>query len=168
MKEDKKLKEEDIVMKCNTIATEKENTEITLANAMQSLKTIKLSLTDFDKIELSELIDLETPLEVIQIVCECILILKGAKDISWKSVKTVFNEETFMKSLIDLSCDAITYKQLLLCKSHLKVRRSVYAFYFLSFPGKSRAIHFKKKNCVFSLFSFCLLENRFQHIGINV
>lgn len=123
MKEDKKIKEEDIVIKCNTIATEKENTEITLANALQSLKTIKLSLTDFDKTELNELIDLETPSsEVIQIVCECILILKGTKDISWKVVKTAFVEENFIKSLIDLNCDAITYKQLLLCKSHLKVR----------------------------------------------
>lgn len=122
MKEDKKTKEEDVIIKCNLIATEKENIEITLANALQSLRMIKLSLTDFDKTELSELIDPETPSEVIQIVCECILILKGMKDISWKLVKTVFIEDNFIKSLIDLNCDAITYKQLMLCKSQLKVR----------------------------------------------
>lgn len=121
MKIDKKIKEDDIVIKCNTIATEKENTEITLANALQTLRTIKLSLNDFDKTQLNELIDPETPSEVEQIICECILILKGAKEISWKIVKSAFAEENFIKTLIDLNCDAVTYKQLLLCKSHLKV-----------------------------------------------
>lgn len=114
-------KQSKIVETGKMIANEKEATEEALTNALQPLKAAKLALIDFDKSEIVALIETEAPPDSIEIVGECFVILKGIRDVSWKSVRTVMAEECFFKSLMEMNCDVITLKQLSQCKNHLKV-----------------------------------------------
>lgn len=57
----------------------------------------------------------------MQIICECIAILKGFKDISWKTAKGMLADLHFLKSLQEMNCDLITVKQVTSCRAHMKV-----------------------------------------------
>lgn len=44
-------------------------------------------------------------------VCECILVMRGYKDISWKSARGMMSEANFLRSLMDMDCDSISAGQ---------------------------------------------------------
>lgn len=62
-----------------------------------------------------------TPPDIVQCVCECVVILKGLKEVSWKSVRTMMNDPNFLVSLQKLNCDDVSQKQVGMIKAHLKV-----------------------------------------------
>ncbi|MEQ2161926.1 hypothetical protein GOODEAATRI_014749, partial [Goodea atripinnis] len=45
------------------------------------------------------------------VVCECILVLRGYKDISWQSAKGMMSETNFLRSLMEMDCDSISNSQ---------------------------------------------------------
>ena len=47
----------------------------------------------------------------MQVVCECIVVMKGIKEVSWKSAKGMMSEANFLKSLTDMDVDGISTKQ---------------------------------------------------------
>ncbi len=51
------------------------------------------------------------PPKPVQVVCECIVVMKGIKEVSWKSAKGMMSEANFLKSLTEMDVDAITSKQ---------------------------------------------------------
>lgn len=114
-------KQNEIVEKGKLVAIDKETVEETITAAMQPLHVAKLRLIDLEKADLTELLETETPPDTIETVGECFVILKGIRDVSWKTVRSIMAEEHFFKSLVDMNCDAITSKQLAQCKNHLKV-----------------------------------------------
>lgn len=61
-------------------------------------------------------------------LCECLLILKGAKDVSWKAARTVMAEADFLKNLQEMNCDTISQKQLTAVKNHMKVLGAISVF----------------------------------------
>lgn len=107
--------------KRKAISAEREETNKLLETALTPLKSTRQSLFSLDKVEIDELSQMETPTEPIQIVCEAFVILKGFKDVSWKTAKTLLSEESFLKGLAEIHCEAVTQKQLSQCKNHLKV-----------------------------------------------
>lgn len=103
------------------IATEREWVEEMTTAAAQPLKSAKSHLLDLQCGDLTEFLEMETPPETIQITGECFVMLKGMRDISWKTARTLMADENFFQNLKELNCDAITSKQLSQCKNHLKV-----------------------------------------------
>ena len=51
------------------------------------------------------------PPQPVQIVCECVAILRGQKDPDWKVVKGIMAETNFLHSLQTLAVDDITMGQ---------------------------------------------------------
>lgn len=51
------------------------------------------------------------PPRAVQMVSECIVILRGYKEISWKSAKGMMSEGNFLKSLTEMDVDGITIGQ---------------------------------------------------------
>ncbi len=51
------------------------------------------------------------PPKQVQVVCECILVIRGYKEISWKTAKGMISEANFLRSLMEMDCDSITASQ---------------------------------------------------------
>lgn len=61
-----------------------------------------------------------TPPEAVQIVSECVAMLRGVKDISWKGAKGMMSDPGFLRALQEMNCDKITLKQQQAVRAHLK------------------------------------------------
>ena len=57
------------------------------------------------------------PPKSVQTVCECIVILRGIREVSWKSAKGMMSEANFLAALKKMDVDAITQKQTAATKS---------------------------------------------------
>ncbi|XP_058811885.1 dynein axonemal heavy chain 10 isoform X1 [Topomyia yanbarensis] len=102
------------------ITVEKAEAEEALAAALPALEIARLALSDLDKSDITEIRSFATPPEAVQVVCECVAIVKGIKDISWKSAKGMMSEGSFLRSLQELDCDQITQKQVANVRAHMK------------------------------------------------
>lgn len=61
-----------------------------------------------------------TPPKPVQIVSECVAILRGVKDISWKGAKGMMSDPSFLRLLQEMNCEQITHRQQQAVKAHLK------------------------------------------------
>lgn len=57
------------------------------------------------------------PPKEVQAVCECILVLRGHKEINWQAAKGMMSEANFLRSLMEMDCDNITNNQVSSVKS---------------------------------------------------
>lgn len=89
--------------------------------AFQPLSAAKLALIEFKRDSIVEVLEMETPPENVEVVAECFFILRGVRDVSWKTVRSAMLDADYIKNLSDINCDLITLKQLSQCKGHLKV-----------------------------------------------
>lgn len=44
-------------------------------------------------------------------VCECVVILRNLKEVSWQGAKAMMSEGNFLRSLVDFDKDGLTEKQ---------------------------------------------------------
>lgn len=51
------------------------------------------------------------PPQQVQTVCECIVVLRGYKEISWKTAKGMMSETNFLNSLQNMDVDGISQAQ---------------------------------------------------------
>ena len=51
------------------------------------------------------------PPKAVQTVSECIVVLRGIKEISWKAAKGMMSEANFLKGLMEMDVDGITPAQ---------------------------------------------------------
>lgn len=56
----------------------------------------------------------------MQTVCECVVILRGIREVSWKSAKAMMAEANFLAALKKMDVDGITVKQTQATKSRSK------------------------------------------------
>lgn len=110
----------EVETKGKQIAIEKADAEEALAEAMPALEEARKALADLDKAQITEIRSFATPPPQVQIVCECVAILKGIKDINWKSAKGMMSDVNFLKSLMEMDCEALTAKQINTCRAHMK------------------------------------------------
>ena len=85
--------------------------EDVLAHALPALEAARLALDDLDKNDVTEIRSFAKPPKPVQTVCECIVVLKGIKEVSWKSAKAMMSEASFLRSLKEMDVDNITQKQ---------------------------------------------------------
>lgn len=112
------------------ITVEQAEAEEALRQAMPDLENARLALDTLSKKDITEVRSFANPPEPVQIICECVAILKGIKDISWKTAKGMLADTNFLKSLQEMNCDLITVKQVTSCRAHMKVLFN-YRNYFL-------------------------------------
>ncbi|XP_011184312.3 dynein axonemal heavy chain 10 [Zeugodacus cucurbitae] len=110
----------EVEIKGKQIAIEKEDAEEALAEAMPALEEARRALADLDKAQITEIRSFATPPPQVQVVCECVAILKGVKEINWKSAKGMMADVSFLKSLMEMDCEALTGKQINACRAHMK------------------------------------------------
>ncbi|XP_014674920.1 PREDICTED: dynein heavy chain 10, axonemal-like [Priapulus caudatus] len=104
-------KGKEIVVQTKVITVEKRNAEDALAAALPALEAARIALEDLDKSDVTEIRSFAKPPKAVQTVCECIVVMRGSKDISWKSAKAMMSEANFLKSLMEMDVDAITTSQ---------------------------------------------------------
>ncbi|KAJ8266677.1 hypothetical protein GJAV_G00133350 [Gymnothorax javanicus] len=102
------------------IAVEKADAESSLAAALPALEAARIALQDLDKSDVTEIRSFAKPPKQVQAVCECILVMRGYKEISWKSAKGMMSEANFLRSLMEMDCDAINTSQVKTVRGFLK------------------------------------------------
>lgn len=53
-------------------------------------------------------------------VCECVVILRNVKDVSWAGAKAMMADGNFLKSLLEFDKDSLTDKQVKRVKEYLR------------------------------------------------
>ena len=53
-------------------------------------------------------------------VSECIVVMRGYSEVSWKQAKAMMSEANFLKSLTEMDVDGITQSQVKRCRDMLK------------------------------------------------
>ncbi|KAL8180179.1 UNVERIFIED_CONTAM: Dynein heavy chain 10, axonemal [Gekko kuhli] len=112
--EKKKLAEEkaiEIEEQNKIIAVEKREAETALEEALPILEAAKLELQKLDKSDVTEIRSFAKPPKQVQTVCECILIMRGYKELNWKTAKGMMSEANFLRSLMEIDFDSITQTQ---------------------------------------------------------
>ena len=51
------------------------------------------------------------PPQQVQTVCECVVIMRGFKEVSWKTAKGMMSDTNFLNSLKNMDVDGITVSQ---------------------------------------------------------
>ncbi|XP_064889438.1 dynein axonemal heavy chain 10 isoform X2 [Columba livia] len=102
------------------IATEKAAAEAALAEVMPILEAAKLELQKLDKSDVTEIRSFAKPPRQVQTVLECVLIMRGYKELNWKTAKGMMSEANFLKSLMEIDFDGITQSQVKAVRGLLK------------------------------------------------
>ncbi|XP_051490092.1 dynein axonemal heavy chain 10 [Apus apus] len=121
--EKKKLAEEKAVEleeQNKHIAVEKAAAEAALAEVMPILEAAKLELQKLDKSDVTEIRSFAKPPKQVQGVLDCVLIIRGYKEINWKTAKAMMSEANFLRSLMEIDFDGITQSQVKSVRALLK------------------------------------------------
>ncbi len=93
------------------IAVEKADAEASLAEALPALEEARIALSDLDKNDVTEIRSFAKPPPQVQTVCECIVVMRGLKEVSWKTAKGMMADTNFLNSLQNMDVDGITTGQ---------------------------------------------------------
>ncbi|KAM6052185.1 dynein axonemal heavy chain 10 [Chlamydotis macqueenii] len=121
--EKKKLAEEkagEIEEQNKIIAVEKAAAETALAEVMPILEAAKLELQKLDKSDVTEIRSFAKPPKQVQGVLECVLIMRGYKELNWKTAKGMMSEANFLRSLMEIDFGGITQTQVKSIRALLK------------------------------------------------
>ncbi|TPX37396.1 hypothetical protein SeMB42_g06902, partial [Synchytrium endobioticum] len=102
------------------IAKDKAEAEIALSEALPALEAARLALANLSSSEITEIRSFAKPPKEVQKVCECVCVIKGIKDVSWKSAKTMMSQIDFKASLMTLDVDGIRPVQVKAVKDIIK------------------------------------------------
>ncbi|KAH9514993.1 Dynein heavy chain 10, axonemal [Bulinus truncatus] len=120
MKSAAQIKAQEIKESSKIISVEKAEAEEALQEALPALEAARLALDDLDKTDITEVRSFAKPPPAVQTVCECIAVLKGVKEISWKSAKGMMSDPSFLRQLKELDVDNITTRQTQTVKARLQ------------------------------------------------
>ncbi|XP_028981786.1 dynein heavy chain 10, axonemal [Diachasma alloeum] len=113
-------KSEEIESRKKTIAKESAEAKAVLAAAQPALDSAKIALNELEKSDITEIRSFATPPEPVQVVGECIAIIRGAKEISWKTAKGLMSDPSFLRTLQEMDVTEITLKQQQAVKAQMK------------------------------------------------
>eukprot|EP00958_Prasinococcus_capsulatus_P027403 scaffold5502_cov390-Prasinococcus_capsulatus_cf.AAC.6 len=105
-------KEAELERQSAQIVIEKKEAEQALDAAIPALEEAAEALNNIKKEDITEIRSFAKPPLVVQKVCECVVILKGSKDVSWKGAKAMMADSNFLNSLIRFDKDSIHEKQM--------------------------------------------------------
>jgi dynein heavy chain len=64
---------------------------------------------------------LEFAPEPVIVVCECVAIIMGYKEVDWEVAEGMMADPNFLNNLKEVNCDLITGTQIRAIKTHVKV-----------------------------------------------
>nr|XP_034835442.1 dynein heavy chain 10, axonemal [Maniola hyperantus] len=129
------IKSVEITEQSKVIAEEKSEAEEVLSAALPALEAARLALSDLDKNDITEIRSFATPPEAVQVVCECVVIIRGIKDVSWKGAKGMMADPNFLRNLQEMNCDLITQAQVKAVKAHMKKSKKLETMQQISKAG---------------------------------
>ncbi|XP_039277456.1 dynein heavy chain 10, axonemal [Nilaparvata lugens] len=118
-------KSKEIEAQSKEIAIEKQEAEAALSEAMPALQAAKAALAELEKADITEIRSFATPPEPVQVICECVAIFRGVREISWKSAKGMMTDPNFLVKLKEMDCKKITLKQQQAVRSHMKTTKKM-------------------------------------------
>jgi dynein heavy chain, axonemal len=110
------VKSKEIEEQTKIIDKEKGEAEVALIEAMPALEAAKLALEDLKKEDIIEIRVFKSPPLAVEIVCSCIVIFKGIKEVNWKSAQALMADTNFLGMLKDLDVNGITNRQIMAVK----------------------------------------------------
>ncbi|EFJ08822.1 hypothetical protein SELMODRAFT_131043 [Selaginella moellendorffii] len=110
----------DLSKQSEVITREKAEAEVALAEALPALEAAAEALNSLKKEEITEIRSFAKPHILVQKVCECVVILRGIKDVSWKGAKAMMADNRFLATLMEFDKDSITEKQMRALKEYFK------------------------------------------------
>lgn len=113
-------KAKEIEVQSEQIRIEKKDAEDALAVALPALEEARAALKDLDRNDVTEIRSFAKPPAAVQTVSECVVIIKGGRDVSWKAAKAMMADPSFLSSLMTLDVDGIKSKQVTAVNSSLK------------------------------------------------
>ncbi len=105
------VKTQEIAEQTKVINKEKGEAEEALAEAMPALEAARAALDDLKRDDITEIRAFKNPPLAVETICNCIVICKGIKDVSWKSAQGLMADTNFLDSLKKMDFDNITNKQ---------------------------------------------------------
>ncbi|XP_057328416.1 dynein axonemal heavy chain 10-like [Microplitis mediator] len=118
-KETNLRKKDELTEKHKITAKEPIESKEVFADVLLELDTTKKALNTLTNSDVAEFKSFPTPPQSVQIVGECLAIIKGSKEISWESFQNLVSDPNFLESLQDLDANEMT-KQHQLIKTCLK------------------------------------------------
>ncbi|KAJ7419933.1 Dynein heavy chain 10, axonemal [Willisornis vidua] len=119
----KKLAEEkaiEIQEQNKIIAVEKAEAEKALDQIKPILEAAKLEVEKLDKAEVTELRSFATPPKQVQVVLDCILIMRGYKELNWKTAKSMMADPNFLRQLLTTDFRGIPWSNVKAMRALLK------------------------------------------------
>ncbi|XP_039416979.1 dynein heavy chain 10, axonemal isoform X2 [Corvus cornix cornix] len=119
--EKKKMGEEkaiEIQEQNKIIAVEKAEAEAALDQIKPIMEAAKREVEKLDKAEVTELRSFATPPKQVQVVLDCILIMRGYKEQNWKNAKAMMADTNFLRLLLTTDFREIPW-------SHVKAMRAL-------------------------------------------
>nr|Q9SMH3.1 RecName: Full=Dynein-1-alpha heavy chain, flagellar inner arm I1 complex; AltName: Full=1-alpha DHC; AltName: Full=Dynein-1, subspecies f [Chlamydomonas reinhardtii]CAB56598.1 1-alpha dynein heavy chain [Chlamydomonas reinhardtii] len=114
------IKEAQLKVDSEQIAIEKAEAEAALEEAIPALEEAAAALQDLSKDHITEIRSYAKPPEQVQKVCECVVILRNIKDVSWLGAKSMMADGNFLRSLVEFDKDSLTDKQVKKVKEYFK------------------------------------------------
>ncbi|NXE97067.1 DYH10 protein, partial [Menura novaehollandiae] len=126
----KKLGEEkalEIQEQNKVIAVEKADAEAALEQIKPILEAAKREVEKLDKAEVTELRSFATPPKQVQVVLECILIMRGYKELNWKNCKAMMADPNFLRLLLTTDFREIPWSNVKAMRALLKNLNTTFA-----------------------------------------
>lgn len=80
--------------------------------ALPALESAKLALDDLGRDDITEIRAFKNPPRAVETVCNCIVIFKGIREISWRSAQALMADTNFLDTLKKIDFDNITNRQI--------------------------------------------------------
>ncbi|GLI59150.1 hypothetical protein VaNZ11_000978 [Volvox africanus] len=113
-------KEAQLKIDAEQISVEKAEAEAALEEAIPALEEAAAALQDLSKDHITEIRSFAKPHDMVQKVCECVVILRNLKDVTWAGAKAMMADGNFLRSLLEFDKDSLTDKQVKRVKEYLK------------------------------------------------
>ena len=88
---------------------------------MPALEAAKLALEDLDRNDITEIRAFKNPPTQVELVCNCIVILKGVREVNWKSAQSLMADPNFLNMLKTMDVDNITNRQVASVKELIQI-----------------------------------------------
>jgi len=114
------VKEAQLKIDSEQIVVEKADAEAALEEAIPALEEAADALNELKKEDITEIRSFAKPNIQVQRVCECVVILRGLKDVSWNGAKAMMADGGFLKSLVEFDKDGLNDRQVKAVRAYFK------------------------------------------------
>ena len=105
------LKSKEIEQQTVVITKEKGEAEVALEEALPALEAAKLALDELGKKEITEIRAFKNPPRAVETICNCIVIMKGIREVNWRSAQGLMADTNFLDNLKKMDFDSLTNRQ---------------------------------------------------------